>query len=147
MRIGTFTAIVFLIAVPVAAQTSMTTAAKQTAATTAAPTVADPCAKAVVPVSKFSRVKLVSARAQQRVVLNPTPQPQIVMQNLDPIRAIDMAWTDASDQVMTLIKMRHELSESEVKDIQAFDDAHQSGRERFVFRMDLLTQTVEAGQP
>ena len=86
---------------------------------------------------------LSTAVAARGVVLAPPPQPQIVFQTLDPIRAMDAAWREASEQVMTLVEAKHPLSDDERTGITTYDDEHKNERDRFLFRLDLLKQVVE----
>ena len=119
------------------------------AATAAAPAVvaaaaANPCAPKPIGEENSKRLAMLStAVAARGVVLAPPPQPQIVFQTLDPIRAMDAAWREASEQVMTLVEAKHPLSDDERTGITTYDDEHKNERDRFLFRLDLLKQVVE----
>ena len=143
MRLTVRVVLLTLAASPLFAQEKPAMRAKGAAIVAQTPqTAVDPCASKKTALNPRIATAVSFKELAALPTVKPVPQPQIVMQNLDPIRAMDGVWQEAIEEVTALIEAKQPLSDEDKSEFQKYDDAHPKLRDRFLFRTEALKQVI-----
>ena len=143
MRLTTRMVLLALAASPLFAQEKPAMRTKSAAIVAQTPqTAVDPCASKKTALSPRIAAAVNFKELAALPTVKPMPQPEIVTQELDPIRAVDAVWEEAIEEVTALIEAKHPLSDDDKSAIQKYDDAHPKLRDRFLFRTEALKQVI-----
>jgi len=136
-------AIVLSLATPTLVAQTKPTAATSVSKTTAAARLSatqtqNPCVSKATPLTSRFRIVPLNMKAAASAYLKPHPVQQ-TMQQIDPLHAQEnMAWQEASDEVMSMLEAKHPLDDGEKRQLADYDKIHPLLRDRFLYRAFLL---------